>query len=147
LCIIKTLFVSDYRVWRTSSSCPRAVPYEVACWFARRSRSSRALLCVSSACYVACVRASFARCRAVRASSPFLRVFCHTSGSRVARVVRTRVRSSFALSCCFVRRTRAMSRVSFTSWRTVSCIVNLLRLESLVLIILVIYLIVVSVVD
>jgi hypothetical protein len=35
----------------------------VACWLARRSRSSRALLRVSSSCYVARVRAAFARCR------------------------------------------------------------------------------------
>jgi hypothetical protein len=34
-----------------------------ACWLARRSHSSRALFRVSSACYVVCARALFARCR------------------------------------------------------------------------------------
>jgi hypothetical protein len=43
----------------------RVVPHVVACWLARHSRSSRALFRVSSACYVACVRASFAHCRDV----------------------------------------------------------------------------------
>jgi hypothetical protein len=80
LFIINRLFVSDYRVSRASSRCPRvvrtrchasfarvtrAVPHVVACWFARRSRCTRALFCVSSARYVTRVRASFARCRAV----------------------------------------------------------------------------------
>jgi hypothetical protein len=51
----------------------RAIPHVVACWLARHSRSSRALFRVSSACYVARVHASFARCRAV------LRVTCFVS--------------------------------------------------------------------
>jgi hypothetical protein len=37
----------------------------VSCWFARRSRWSRALFQVLSACYAALVRASFARCHVV----------------------------------------------------------------------------------
>jgi hypothetical protein len=105
------LFVSDYRVWRTSSRCPRAVPYEVACWFARRSHSSRAVLCVLSACYVARVRASFARCRI---------------GFGVV-----------TLSALAARGACARSRVSARSsahGRVVSCIVSSLRLESLALI-------------
>jgi hypothetical protein len=80
LFIINRLFVSDYRVSRASSRYPRvvrtrchtsfarvtrAVPHVVACWFARCSRWTRALFCVSSARYVTRVRASFARCRAV----------------------------------------------------------------------------------
>jgi hypothetical protein len=105
------LFVSDYCVWRTSSRCPHPVPYEVACWFACRSRSSRAVLCVSSACYVARVHASFARCR-------------------IGFAVVT-------LSALAMHGARARSRVSARSsahGRVVSCIVSSLRLESLALI-------------
>jgi hypothetical protein len=81
LFIINRLFVSDYRVSRASSRYPRvvhtrcyasfarvtrAVPHVVACWFARRSRWTWALVRVSSARYVTRVRASFARCCARR---------------------------------------------------------------------------------
>jgi hypothetical protein len=104
------LFISDYRVWRTSSRCPRAVPYEVACWFVRRSRSSHALLCVSSACYVARVRASFARCRAVRARS-------HVD-SRVSRAV-VRVVSRVAVLLRERRHVSFAHVVAHRSW--VSC--------------------------
>jgi hypothetical protein len=47
------------------SPIARAVPHVVMCWSARRSRRSPALSRASFACYVAHVRASSARCRAV----------------------------------------------------------------------------------
>jgi hypothetical protein len=64
--------------------------------------------------------------------------------SRVIRALFVRRRLSFARSA--VRLVR-VSRVSFASWCVVSCIVNLSRLESPVLIILVIYLTAASVAD
>jgi hypothetical protein len=91
------------------------------------------------------VHVSFAHCLHVLAFPsrvlPRVWFMCRVCCSHTClRVVRT-------LSCCFVRHPRAMSRVSFASCRVVSRIVNLPRLESLVLIILLIYLIVVSVAD
>jgi hypothetical protein len=84
------------------------------------------------------LRASFTCClRVVRAWWARGRVLVR-AGSRIVRAGRAH---------CFVCRQRAVSRVSFARCRVVSLVINSSRLESLVLIKLLIYLTVVSVAD
>ena len=77
---------------------------------------------------------------------------CGARRRAVRMLFRTRLRAGSRVvrarcAHCFVCHQRVMSRVSFASWRAVLRIVNLLRLEPLVLIILLIYLTDVSVAD
>jgi hypothetical protein len=139
-CVVSVLCRACPRVVCTLSCCSRVVVFSshvLSCiWFACRAccshvcpRVTRTLSCCSRVVVfpshvLSCV---WFACRAC----------CSHACPRVAHT----------LSCCFVRRPRAMSRVSFASWRVVSRIVNLPRLESLMLIILVIYLIAISIAD
>jgi hypothetical protein len=117
---INTISVSDSRVSCASSHCLRVVR---TCGARRRRRVVRA----SGSCDIRVLSCIIHTCR----------VCCSHMCSRVVRT----------LSCCFARRPRAMSRVSFAHCRVVSRVVNSHCLEALELIKLLIYLIAVSVID
>ena len=106
---INTRLVYARYLFKYFSYVVHAVPRAMACWIARAVlRASPHVVFTCRACgscaslhvvyalsrVCPCVVAYYSR--AVCASSPFLRAFCRASGSRVARVVRTCVHSSFA---------------------------------------------------
>jgi hypothetical protein len=145
---INTRLVYARYLFKYFSYVAHAVSRAIACWIARAVlRASPHVVFTCRACgscasphvvyalsrVCPCVVAYYS-C-VVRASSPFLRAFCRTSGSRVGRVVRTCVRSSFAhcrvfrassaryvarvvrkLACCFTHRKLISLRISHANY-------------------------------
>jgi hypothetical protein len=140
LCVVSVLCRACPRVVCMLPCCSRVVVFPLhvlsRVWFACRA-------CCSHACPHVARTLSCCSRAVVFPSHVLSRVWfaCRACCSHAC------LRFAHTLSCCFVRRPRAMSHVSFASWCAVSHIVNLPHLESLVLIILVIYLTAVSIAD